>query len=280
MSLRLRLTFALMVAALLPMVVAVGVTMLRAERRAQQEAAVRLQAARRQAEVLIDRHKKDVLTRLERAAADLPHEFFGLDTLLKRANRPETAGKTPTGESTASSGESAAISGGSSASGQGGASPALALPPTEGASPATSGASMATGSASPTAGSPPPKTDSPSPKTGSASPQTGGASAATGSTSPATGAGASPGDRRSTHEIARALAERHGLDYLEILDGDGRVLATSRMDVPGLHSPLTDLAESDVSLRPVPQYPPGNQASAVPVAPFARLPVPLGNEPL
>src|SRR5438093_12592890 len=103
MTLRLRLTFALMAAALLPMVVAVGVTMLRAETRAQQEAAVRLHAARRQAQVLIDRLKKDVLTRLERAAADLPHEFFGLDALLKNANRLETGGRAPSGGSTASS---------------------------------------------------------------------------------------------------------------------------------------------------------------------------------
>src|SRR5438093_12260243 len=133
MTLRLRLTFALMAAALLPMVVAVGVTMLRAERRAQQEAAVRLQAARRQAEVLIDRHRKDVLTRLERTAADLPHEFFGLDALLKNASRPEAGGRSPVGGSTSISGRPAASPGASSASGPGGAS---ASPAAGSASPA------------------------------------------------------------------------------------------------------------------------------------------------
>src|SRR5881397_3693797 len=109
MSLRLRLTFALMVAALLPMVVAVGVTMLRAERRAQQEAAVRLQAAHRQAEVLIDRHKKDLQARLERAVADLPHEYFALGALLKAAGRSGSNGTSAATGASAATAMPAAI---------------------------------------------------------------------------------------------------------------------------------------------------------------------------
>jgi len=71
MSLRMKLAVALIFSALLPMGVAVGLPMLQAERRAQEEAARRLRSVRHQAAVLIERQKADAASRLKQAAAEL-----------------------------------------------------------------------------------------------------------------------------------------------------------------------------------------------------------------
>ena len=71
MSLRLRLALALTFAALLPMVVVAGRPLLNAQRHADEEGARRLDAARRQAAVLIAREQADLRGRVERAASDL-----------------------------------------------------------------------------------------------------------------------------------------------------------------------------------------------------------------
>ena len=81
MTLRGRLTCALMAAALLPMAVAVGVMILRAAKTAQQEAEARLEAARKQALVLLDQHKSETVLRIERAAEDLARDPSALEPL-------------------------------------------------------------------------------------------------------------------------------------------------------------------------------------------------------
>ena len=81
MTLRGRLICALMAAALLPMAVAVGVMTLRAAKTAQQEAEARLEAARKQTLVLLDRHKNETVSRIERAAEDLARDPSALEPL-------------------------------------------------------------------------------------------------------------------------------------------------------------------------------------------------------
>ncbi|HZN04269.1 MAG TPA: ATP-binding protein [Candidatus Polarisedimenticolia bacterium] len=71
MSLRLRLALALTFVALLPMMVVAGRPLLNAQRNADEEGARRLDAARRQAAVLIRREQADLRGRVERAASDL-----------------------------------------------------------------------------------------------------------------------------------------------------------------------------------------------------------------
>lgn len=71
MSLRLRLALTLTFAALLPMVVVAGRPLLNARRHAEEEGRRRLEAARRQAAVLIAREQADLRGRVERAASDL-----------------------------------------------------------------------------------------------------------------------------------------------------------------------------------------------------------------
>src|SRR5262245_33174070 len=71
MSLRLRLALALILTALLPMVIVAGRPLLNAQRNADAEGARRLEAARRQAAVLIRREQADLRGRVERAGSDL-----------------------------------------------------------------------------------------------------------------------------------------------------------------------------------------------------------------
>src|SRR5262245_19508107 len=72
MSLRLKLVLALTFAALLPMGVVVGVPMLQADRRAREDAGRRLDLARRQVTILIERQRGDAAARLDQAAAEIP----------------------------------------------------------------------------------------------------------------------------------------------------------------------------------------------------------------
>src|SRR3989442_6496156 len=81
MTLRGRLTCALMAAALLPMAVAVGVMLLGAAKTAQKEAVARLEAARKQSLVLLDQHKSETVFRIERAAEDLAGDPSALEPL-------------------------------------------------------------------------------------------------------------------------------------------------------------------------------------------------------
>ena len=62
MTLRAKLVLALMIVALVPMGVALALPMLQAERQARQEASRRLERARRQAGILIEREKSNVLS--------------------------------------------------------------------------------------------------------------------------------------------------------------------------------------------------------------------------
>ncbi len=169
MTLRLRLTLALTLAALLPMAVVVGVPMLGAEERAKEEADERLSHARHQAEVLLGRHRKETADRVGQAAVALDRDRAGIASLLEG---PETAARATT----------------------------------------------------------------------------------------------------------RGLAERHGLDELDILDGDGDVIARYPVEEgAGLKSPLVDLAEGRVELRPLASPAPGSEAR---VAFYSRRRVSAGRETL
>ena len=74
MTLRAKLVLALMIVALVPMGVALALPMLQAERQARQEASRRLERARRQAGILIEREKKEVVSRLAQVAAELARD--------------------------------------------------------------------------------------------------------------------------------------------------------------------------------------------------------------
>lgn len=87
MTLRTKLVFALMLAALLPMLVAVGVSVLRAESRARELGAKRLEAVRRQAGVLVERFRRETGFRVVQAAADLASDRTAFESLLG-ASRP------------------------------------------------------------------------------------------------------------------------------------------------------------------------------------------------
>jgi signal transduction histidine kinase len=82
MSLRAKLACALMAAALLPMAVAVGAAMLRAGREAERETTRRADAVQRQAELLVERHRRALRERMDLAAADLVHDYFAIESLL------------------------------------------------------------------------------------------------------------------------------------------------------------------------------------------------------
>jgi signal transduction histidine kinase len=71
MSLRLKLLLALSFAALLPMAVVVGLPMLQAERRAAEDASLRLELARHQVEILIERQQMDAAARLDQVESEL-----------------------------------------------------------------------------------------------------------------------------------------------------------------------------------------------------------------
>ena len=71
MSLRLRLVLAMTFAALVPLAVVAGLLLLQAERRATADAAGRLERAKRQAALLVDREQRGLRERVGRAAADL-----------------------------------------------------------------------------------------------------------------------------------------------------------------------------------------------------------------
>src|SRR5262245_20094025 len=147
MSLRMRLTWALVLAALGPMLIVVGATLLRTEKRAEQDASERLEAAKRQTRILLDRYRDEALRGLEESATDLSHEFFGaLESLI--------------GEEIPSS------------------------------------------------------------------------DAVPGAPREPHGVRGGPGAPTPPLEIARTLADRRGLDYLEVLDGQGRILTNSQMDAP------------------------------------------------
>jgi signal transduction histidine kinase len=88
MSLRSRLALAMMTAAVLPMLVAVGVPLLRADARAREETAQRLDRARRQAELLVERTLRDARQRVEQAAADLGRDRPGQDRVLGGPEEP------------------------------------------------------------------------------------------------------------------------------------------------------------------------------------------------
>src|SRR5262245_14043450 len=92
MSLRMRLTWALVLAALGPMLIVVGATLLRTQKRAEQEAAGRLDRARLQARILIDRHRDEAMARLEQAAAELSQDLFAIDALLGRGTGARVEG--------------------------------------------------------------------------------------------------------------------------------------------------------------------------------------------
>jgi signal transduction histidine kinase len=91
MSLRLKLVFALILAALLPMAVVVGVPLLRAGKEAQAETVLRLERAHRQAEILIRRHERDATAAIEQAASDLRDDPQGRQALLQG---PEDVART------------------------------------------------------------------------------------------------------------------------------------------------------------------------------------------
>lgn len=92
MTLRMRLIGALILAALMPMAVAVGVAMLRAEKRAQEEASMRLETVRRQALLLIERQESETRSSLARAAEDLSRDSAALESLLGAESRPASSG--------------------------------------------------------------------------------------------------------------------------------------------------------------------------------------------
>lgn len=71
MTLRTKLGLSLLAAALLPMLVAVGVPLLQAGQRARRETDERLQRARRQAGTLVAGHRDETAARVARAAAEL-----------------------------------------------------------------------------------------------------------------------------------------------------------------------------------------------------------------
>jgi signal transduction histidine kinase len=195
MSLRMRMTCALVLAALGPMLFAVGAMLLRAERRAEQDAASRLDTAKQQARILLDRYRDEAMAGLEESATDLSREFFALDALLG-------SGSAPRGEG--------AEGGHEPRSGRG-------------------------------------------------------------------GAGAPSGPL----EIARALAERRGLDYLEILDGEGRILSNSRMNArDGLLSELSGIHDGSAEVRALSRLAPFSVDAPGGVAIVGRRGVPLANAPL
>src|SRR5262245_48355114 len=82
MTLRVRLILALVIAALLPLAVAVGVPLLRAGRRAQDDAARRLDLAERQARVLVSQLEQQTGALADRAAYDLGHDRAAVDALV------------------------------------------------------------------------------------------------------------------------------------------------------------------------------------------------------
>jgi signal transduction histidine kinase len=82
MTLRVRLVVALVIAAVLPVAVAVGVPLLRAERRAGADADRRLALARRQAEILLAELSRQTAERADRAAYDLAHDAAAIDALV------------------------------------------------------------------------------------------------------------------------------------------------------------------------------------------------------
>ena len=71
MSLRLRLVLAMTFAALVPLAVVAGLLLMQTERRATADAAGRLERAKRQAALLVDREQRGLRERVGRAAADL-----------------------------------------------------------------------------------------------------------------------------------------------------------------------------------------------------------------
>jgi signal transduction histidine kinase len=83
MTLRTKLALALAFTALLPMGVAVGLPMLQAERRAQEEASRRLEATLRQTAILIERQREDAVARVEQVAAELRENRSALQPLLQ-----------------------------------------------------------------------------------------------------------------------------------------------------------------------------------------------------
>ncbi len=146
MTLRMKLALALAFSALLPVCVAIGVPMLQAEKRAQEDAEQRLMAARRQAVVLIERRKADIVSRVKMASKELVASRSIRQPLLQ------------------------------------------------------------------------------------------GPAAAAGTT-------------------VRALAERHGLDYLEVCNAKGAILATSGQEIEAAPAvSYADLDEGDVALRPLPEH--------------------------
>ncbi|HKN48063.1 MAG TPA: ATP-binding protein [Candidatus Polarisedimenticolia bacterium] len=74
MTLRPKLALAMTVVALVPMGVALALPMLQAERRARDEASLRLKAVLRQAGILIEREKKDVASRVAQVSSDLARD--------------------------------------------------------------------------------------------------------------------------------------------------------------------------------------------------------------
>src|SRR5207245_953744 len=74
MTLRAKLALAMTVVALVPMGVALALPMLQAERRARDEASLRLKAVLRQAGILIEREKKDVASRVAQVSSDLARD--------------------------------------------------------------------------------------------------------------------------------------------------------------------------------------------------------------
>lgn len=71
MTLRTKLAIAMMIAAVLPMTILVGAPLLRAESRTRQEAGRRLEAARRQAQFLIEQFRRETAGRVEQATQEL-----------------------------------------------------------------------------------------------------------------------------------------------------------------------------------------------------------------
>lgn len=82
MSLRLRIALALTAATVLPMVVALGLPLLRIEGRVRRESERRVDLARRQAAFLVERTRRDTAARVERAAADLLEDQVAQGHLL------------------------------------------------------------------------------------------------------------------------------------------------------------------------------------------------------
>jgi len=165
-SLRARLALAMMVAALLPMVVVLGVPLMRAGGRAREESLRRLDLARRQARFLVERARREAASRVESAAADLGGNRATLERVLG-------------------------------------------------------------------------------------------------------------GPEESAHAVARLLAERHGLEPLEILGANGKILATSRPDrAAGTRSALASVPEGEAVLLPA------SEDGEAPLALFARRGVADPREPI